>query len=231
MGGASGRLGATFAVLTRSIVGMERQSAEDHGKALWQTIHRTRDAASFAWYQATPTISIELIQSFGTGLAAPLIDVGGGSSLLVDQLLDAGYTDLTVLDISEEALAVAKKRSSVSVGAVEWIVADITEYSFARTYEIWHDRAAFHFLTDLDSQQRYVDQMHTHLRIGGIAIIATFAPDGPEQCSGLPVQRYSEDTLSESLGSQFRPLRFEREAHTTPQGRIQHFLYGCYQRQ
>jgi SAM-dependent methyltransferase len=176
-------------------------------------------------------MSIELILSLGADLNSPLIDVGGGSSQLIDRLLDAGYTDLTVLDISEEALGIAKERLSLSGDAVEWIAADVTQYSFARTYGVWHDRAAFHFLTDADGQQLYVDQMRASLRVGGVAIIATFSPDGPEQCSGLPVQRYSEEALSELLGDQFRPLRFEREVHTTPQGKVQHFLYGCYKRQ
>lgn len=220
-----------FAALTLTIVGMERQSSGIHGRAHWETVHGTGDPGSFSWYQASPAISIELIHSFEAGLDSPVIDVGGGSSLLVDHLLDAGHKDLTVLDISEEALAVAKRRLSASGDAVEWIEADVTRYSFTRTYEVWHDRAAFHFLTDSDGQERYVDQVLTGLRVGGLAIIATFAPDGPEQCSGLPVQRYSEETLNTLLGAQFRPLRFVREAHTTPQGKVQHFLYGCYERQ
>lgn len=224
-------LHARFARPTRTIIAMARESSGPHGRAHWQAVHKDRDAHSLTWYQANPTISLELIRTFGPGPASPVIDVGGGSSLLVDCLLGAGYTDLTVLDISDEALAVARKRLTVAGDAVDWIAADATYYSFARSYEIWHDRAAFHFLTDTEAQQRYLDQMRIGLRVGGIAIIATFSPDGPEQCSGLPVQRYSEETLSESLGDQFRPLRFKREAHATPQGKIQHFLYGCYKRQ
>ena len=209
---------------------MARQSSGARETAHWQTVHGTGEPDSFSWYQETPAISIELIRSFGAGFGSPVIDVGGGSSLLVDHLLQAGYTDLTVLDISQEALAVAKKRLSLSGDAVEWIAADVIQHPFARTYEVWHDRAAFHFLTDSDRQQRYVDQMRASLGVHGVAIVATFGPDGPEQCSGLPVQRYSEETLSEMLGDQFRPLRFEREAHTTPQGKVQHFLYGCFER-
>ena len=228
--GASDRVRATLGIGTRSIVDMELQSLGDHGRAHWQTVHKTRDPDSFAWFQVAPAISFELIESLGAGLGASVIDVGGGSSLLVDHLLGAGYADLTVLDISDEALAVAKQRLGVSGDAVEWIAADVTGYPFEHSYEVWHDRAAFHFLIDQGSQKRYVNQLHTSVRDGGIAIIATFAPDGPEQCSGLPVQRYSEETLSETLGSEFQPLRFESEAHATPQGGIQHFLYGCYQR-
>jgi len=224
-------VGCNVAAPTRTIVDMARQTSGAHERAHWQTVHKTRDPQSFAWYQETPSISIELILSFGADLNSPVIDIGGGSSLLVDHLLDAGYTDLTVLDISEQALAVAKKRLSLSGDAVEWIAADVTRHPFERTYEVWHDRAAFHFLTDADGQQRYVDQMRASLLVGGVAIVATFSPDGPEQCSGLPVQRYSEETLSELLGDGFRPLRFEREAHATPQGKVQHFVYGCYQRQ
>jgi SAM-dependent methyltransferase len=210
---------------------MARQSSGAHERTHWQTVHGTGEPDSFSWYQETPAISIELILSFRADLDSPVIDVGGGSSLLVDHLLDAGYTDLTVLDISEQALAVAKRRLSLSGDAVEWIAADVTRHPFERTYEVWHDRAAFHFLTDAVRQQRYVDQMRASLRVGGVAIVATFSPDGPEQCSGLPVQRYSEETLSELLGDGFRPLRFEREGHTTPQGKVQHFVYGCYERQ
>ena len=210
---------------------MARESSGTQGRTHWETVHKTRDPATFAWYQASPTISMDLIRSFGAGPRSAVIDIGGGSSALVDRLLEAGYTDLTVLDISEEALAIAKRRLASAGDAVEWIWEDILQYRFARSYGIWHDRAAFHFLTDPDRQQRYVDRLRANLQAGGVAIIATFSLDGPEQCSGLPVQRYSEETLSHTLGGEFQPLRFHREAHTTPHGKIQHFLYGCYERQ
>ena len=210
---------------------MTRESPGAQGRAHWETVHATRAPDSLSWYQANPMTSVDLIRSFGSDPNTAVIDIGGGSSLVVDHLLEAGYTDLTVLDISEKALEIAKTRLASASNAVQWVSDDILQYRFPRTYEIWHDRAAFHFLIDTGRQQRYIDRMRTSLQIGGVAIIATFAPDGPSECSGLPVQRYSEETLTDKLGSQFKPLRFDREAHDTPQGKTQHFLYGCYERQ
>jgi trans-aconitate methyltransferase len=158
------------------------------------------------------------------------VNIGGGSSVLVDRLLDEGYSDVTVLDVSATALALAQERLGSRSTSVTWIEADVIEHSFDRTFEVWHDRAVLHFLTDTASQNRYVDRLREAVAPGGYVIIAAFAPDGPETCSGLPVKRYSFDSLSHTLGVGFEAIGFEHETHRTPGGSEQQFLYGHFQR-
>ena len=196
----------------------------------WESIYNDRDHELVGWYQSDPGRSLRLIEASTFDAAAPIVNIGGGSSVLVDRLLDADYTDVTVLDLSATALALAQERLGRRTDAVHWIEGDVIEHDFDRVYAVWHDRAAFHFLIDPDNQQQYVQQMTKALAVGGHAIIATFGLDGPDICSGLPAQRYGPESLSSCLGSEFEPLRFEQETHQTPGGVTQEFLYGHFRK-
>ena len=195
----------------------------------WQKVYATRAPTEVSWYQPVPERSLALIRESGVPLDAALLDVGGGASTLVDQLLAAGYTDLTVLDISGTALAVAQNRLGAAAARVRWVEADITRFTPERRYTLWHDRAVFHFLVEPDRRQRYLDVLGTALAPGGHLILATFGPQGPTRCSGLPVQRYSAAELDALLAPRYRLVRSEIEDHLTPAGQPQQFLYGWWQ--
>lgn len=199
-------------------------------KAHWERVYRAKQPTETSWYQAEPLLSLELIGNTGAGPGDGLIDVGGGASLLVDHLLARGYRDVTVLDLSAEALRHARRRLGQGAQRVAWVVADVTEFVPTRTFAVWHDRAAFHFLTDPADRQRYVEVLEAALHPGGQAIIAAFAPDGPERCSGLDIVRYDAGTLGAVLGGKFRLLEERRESHRTPQGREQRFGFYRFQR-
>jgi SAM-dependent methyltransferase len=194
-------------------------------KRHWEEVYRSKPAVETSWYQAEPGTSLAMIRGAGAGPDQGLIDVGGGASLLVDHLLQLGFRDLTVLDLSAEALEQARRRLGASAQGIQWIVADITEYEPDRDFEVWHDRAAFHFLTDPSDRQRYVAVLRSALRPGGQAIIAAFAPDGPERCSGLEIVRYDADAIGAILGDAFHLLEERRETHRTPVGREQRFAF------
>lgn len=199
-------------------------------KEHWEGVYGSRPAEEMSWFQAKAATSLRLIRETGMGLHASVIDVGGGASILVDDLQAAGYDDLTVLDLSGAALEAAKHRlGSGNSGAIRWIEADITEVGLAAdAYDIWHDRAVFHFLTSQTDRRRYVETMRRAIRPGGWAIVATFAEEGPERCSGLPVVRYSPESLAAELGAPFVLRCAEHEAHTTPAGAVQQFLYAVF---
>jgi len=192
-------------------------------KQHWEGVYRSKSAVETSWYQAEPTLSLAMIHNAGPVSEQGLIDVGGGASLLVDHLLSRGYRDLTVLDLSVAALEQAQKRLGSGAALVEWVVADITEYVPARTFGLWHDRAAFHFLTDPDDRKRYVRVLRSALSPGGQAIIAAFAPDGPRRCSGLDIVRYDTVSISGVLGADFVLEEERRETHVTPTGGEQRF--------
>jgi SAM-dependent methyltransferase len=194
----------------------------------WETVYRNKASDEVSWFQPHAASSLRLIHDTGIGLDARIIDVGGGASVLVDNLLDTGYRHLTVLDLSESALAEARKRLGARASQVGWLAADITQASLpANAYDVWHDRAVFHFLTDPADRARYVQQVLHAVKPGGHVIVATFGPGGPLQCSGLDVVRYAPDTLHAEFGAPFRLLRHETEVHQTPAGREQEFVY-CY---
>ena len=163
---------------------------EENRQSHWQKTYSDRGEAGVSWFEQRPEVSLDLIARIGATAASSLIDIGGGASRLVDALLDAGWRSLAVLDISNVALDAARQRLGGAASQVDWIVADVTRWRPGRTYDIWHDRAAFHFLTDAADRDAYVERLTTAVKPGGHAIIATFAPDGPERCSGLPVMRY-----------------------------------------
>ena len=197
-------------------------------KQHWEKVYRTRSTDSVSWFQEHAELSTRLIRETGATPGSAIIDVGGGASILVDDLVSLGYENLTVLDISGSALSKAQERLGDAAPNVNWIEADVTAVRLPRhAYDIWHDRAVFHFLTRPEERQAYVQAIMHAVRPGGHVIIATFAEDGPQECSGLPAVRYSPDSLHGEFGSPFTLLGHEREEHHTPSGAVQKFLY-CY---
>lgn len=197
-------------------------------KQHWERVYQTKPATAVSWYQEHADQSLHLIAQTGVPRSGAIIDVGGGASTLVDDLLAAGYTALTVLDLSAAALQAARARLGARAAAVRWLEGDILEFELPEHgYDIWHDRAVFHFLTREEDRQAYVARVMRAVKPGGHVIVATFAEDGPTQCSGLPVMRYSPEALHGQFGPGFTLLRQEREAHHTPGGALQKFIY-CY---
>lgn len=196
----------------------------------WEQLWGQRDEQDVSWFQAQPRRSLELIREAAPQAHAPIIDVGGGASRLVDELLDSGYRDVSVLDVAPTSLDRARQRLGPRAAQVTWTVGDVLEVAFERAYAVWHDRAVFHFLTDPADQRRYVDQLAAAVASGGHVIIATFGTDGPTRCSGLPVQRYHPAELAAALGDDFDARRFVDEVHVTPTGAEQAFVYGLFQR-
>jgi SAM-dependent methyltransferase len=194
----------------------------------WNRIYSTQPTDAVSWFQQHATHSLRLIEHTHVPRSASIIDVGGGASTLVDDLLDAGYEHITVLDLSAAALEAARARLGARAEKVQWLVADITQVALPHhTYDLWHDRAVFHFLTTPEERQAYVRAVLHALKPGGHIIVATFAEDGPEKCSGLPVVRYSPDQLHAEFGEPFTLLEHEKEAHETPFGTVQQFTW-CY---
>jgi SAM-dependent methyltransferase len=192
----------------------------------WETIYRTKSALEVSWYQPEATVSRNLIRRVAPEFDAPIIDVGGGASPLVDGLLDAGYQHVAVLDIAGSALAVARRRLGERAAQVDWIESDLLTAPLASArYAVWHDRAVFHFLTDPSDRARYVAKVREAVQPWGYVLVASFAPDGPSRCSGLEVVRYSPDTMHAQFGEGFRLLDSVREDHHTPTGATQAFLY------
>jgi SAM-dependent methyltransferase len=196
----------------------------------WEAVYRGRAPELVTWYQEHPALSLSFIAATGLGSGAGVVDVGGGCSLLTDYLIDQGYTNITVLDLSSIAMGYARQRLGDRAEEVTWIEGDVLEYRFHTTFDVWHDRAVFHFLTDPADQERYVDSLNDAVPIGGHVIIATFGLDGPETCSGLPVQRYGPEMLRQTLGPGFETVGFQTEIHHAPTGVAQQFLYGHFQR-
>lgn len=199
-------------------------SNEDH----WAAIYRKHRVCELSWFQAEPTCSLALIDAAGLARSDPILDVGGGASLLVDHLLDRGYQDLTVLDLAAPALDAVRDRLGERDHAVTLVHTDVARFSPTRRYGLWHDRAVFHFLTAADDCRTYVRALTASLRPGGHAVIATFAPDGPPRCSGLEVVRYEPSVLAATLGPRFALVRVERELHVTPTGVVQPFQYSLF---
>lgn len=196
----------------------------------WENVYSTKDEQAVSWFQETPSPSTELLALAGASPSSSIIDVGGGASRLVDVLLEEGFADLTVLDLSATALAAAKARLGTRAKNVNWIVADATEWAPPRLYDVWHDRAAFHFLTAESEQQSYVARLRRGVREGGHTIIGTFALDGPEKCSGLPIMRHSAESLAALLGEGFELTDTRRHEHTAPSGARQAFQFSTFKR-
>lgn len=197
-------------------------------KEHWEHVYSTKATDSVSWFQERAEQSLRLIRETGVPLTASIIDVGGGASTLVDGLLQGGYSDITVLDLSGAALAASRSRLGARGQDVRWIEASITEVELpVHAYDVWHDRAVFHFLTSPEDRRKYVETVLRAVKPGGYVIVATFAEDGPTECSGLPVMRYSADELHAEFGAPFTLLRHEKERHHTPAGKTQNFVY-CY---
>jgi trans-aconitate methyltransferase len=196
----------------------------------WDNVYTQKAETTVSWYQPVPEFSLRLIRDNCETSAAPVIDVGGGVSTLIDGLIAAGHSDVTVLDVSRAALERAQARLGPGAQKADWIVADMTAWTPARTWAIWHDRAVFHFLTERPAQDAYIAALKKALPPGGVAIIATFALDGPERCSNLAVQRYSSASLAERLGDDFALTATDKETHVTPWGATQNFAYSVFSR-
>jgi ubiquinone/menaquinone biosynthesis C-methylase UbiE len=192
----------------------------------WQDVYARWADDAVAWYQARPAASLELIARTGAGPGARIVDVGGGASRLVDALLDAGHTRVAVLDVSDAALARARARLGARAGRVEWIAADVRTWAPDGPFDVWHDRAAFHFLARAEDRDAYRSTVLRAIPSGGHVIIATFASDGPERCSGLPVVRWEPAALAAELGPSFRLVESLREDHVTPAGKVQRFQFS-----
>lgn len=192
----------------------------------WETIYRTRNPTLVSWYQFEPRLSLDLVQRVASDPDAPIIDVGAGASMLVDRLLDAGYRDLTALDLAPSALAIAQIRLGARASRVTWVAASVLDVALRpAAYAVWHDRALFHFLTDPDERARYVAQVRRALRPGGHVVVASFGPSGPTRCSGLDVVRYSPEAMHAGFGAGFRLVESVAEEHRTPSGSTQAFTY------
>ena len=197
-------------------------------KQHWEKVYETKSADAVSWFQPHAESSLGFIHATGVGKDAAIIDVGGGASTLVDDLVAEGYGDLTVLDLSAAALGAARQRLGAQQDKVSWIEADIIEVELPENrYDVWHDRAVFHFLTSAEEREAYVRRVFQSVKPGGHVIVATFAEDGPEKCSGLPVRRYSPDGLHDEFGEAFALLKHQKEEHRTPSGSVQQFVY-CY---
>ncbi|MGQ0582485.1 MAG: class I SAM-dependent methyltransferase [Reyranella sp.] len=196
----------------------------------WEDVYTSKADTAVSWYQPHPERSLELIALAAPGREAAIIDIGGGASTLSDDMLAAGYTDFTVLDVAEAALVKSRDRLGSGAARICWIVADITQWTPPRVYDVWHDRAVFHFLTESAQQDAYMTALKAGSRPGSVIIIATFALDGPEKCSGLAVQRYSSATLSKRLGPSFSLTAEALETHKTPWGAEQRFQYSTFRR-
>lgn len=199
-------------------------------RAHWERVYEQRAPEAVSWFQEEPATSLALIERAGIARDEAILDVGGGASTLAGALLARGYTDVSVLDLSERALEHARARLGVRASEVTWLRADVTEVELDGHYRLWHDRAVFHFLTEERDRARYRALLHRALEPGGQAIVATFALDGPERCSGLPVVRYSPETLRDALGGDLSLEEAQAEEHVTPAGGVQRFVFCRFRR-
>jgi 2-polyprenyl-3-methyl-5-hydroxy-6-metoxy-1,4-benzoquinol methylase len=205
---------------------MEKFDRKKH----WEQIYQTKPINEVSWYQPTPQVSLDFINEFKVPVTAKIIDVGGGDSLFVDHLLNKGYEDITVLDISEAAIERAKKRLASRAEQVKWIVADAAMFQPTEQYDFWHDRAAFHFLTDEEEITNYLNTAQQHISASGILVIGTFSEKGPQKCSGIEIKQYSEYSMSERLKKFFEKIKCIEIDHKTPFDTIQNFLFCSFRK-
>ena len=195
----------------------------------WESVYETKNPDQVSWTQEVPKTSLDFIHSFGLTKKSKIIDIGGGDSKLVDYLIDEGYENITVLDISSKALQKAQNRLGDNAKKINWIVSDITEFEPATTYDIWHDRATFHFLTTTEQVSKYMKTARKS--VNGYLTIGTFSENGPTKCSGLDIKQYNEETLTKELNNGFDKIRCVTEDHLTPFNTIQNFLFCSFKRQ
>jgi 2-polyprenyl-3-methyl-5-hydroxy-6-metoxy-1,4-benzoquinol methylase len=223
----SGCVGASGKRLARRVVVVVKRDLKTH----WEKVYSAKPASGVSWYQSEPRLSLELIRAVAPTSGGRIIDVGGGASVLVDRLLDQPFVRIAVLDIAETALGKVRSRLGERGGRIEWIAADVTEIQDVGTFDVWHDRAVFHFLTDAADRRKYVDLARRTVPAGGHLIIASFAEDGPKQCSNLGVCRYNAESIVAELGAGFSLFQWARETHITPCNTSQAFLYAVFRRQ
>ena len=202
----------------------------DNLKEHWNTIYKTKQPSEVSWTQEVPAISLEFIRKNNVPKTARIIDIGGGDSKLVDFLLEEGYTDLSVLAISEAAVLRAKQRLGTGADKVKWIVSDVLDFKPVEKYDLWHDRAAFHFQTDPEKILKYLTILKN--AVNGMVIIGTFSVDGPKKCSGLEIKQYDENSMKEMFEkSGFKNIECKREDHHTPAGALQNFVFCSFKKQ
>jgi ubiquinone/menaquinone biosynthesis C-methylase UbiE len=205
---------------------MENLDRQKH----WETIYQTKELKDVSWYQPTPNTSLDFLKQFSVPKTAKIIDVGGGDSFLVDNLLDLGYIDISVLDISASSLERAKKRLGKRAEKVKWIVADAATFKPTEQYDFWHDRAAFHFLTQEDEIENYIDTIQRSITPTCILVIGTFSEQGPKKCSGIEIKQYSETTMTERLQQFFEKVKCIVVDHKTPFDTIQNFIFCSFKK-
>ncbi len=196
----------------------------------WENIYQTKELNEVSWFQPKPETSLNFFEEFAISSTAKIIDIGGGDSFLIDHLLLLGYIDITVLDISNSAIERAKKRLGSNAEKVKWIVSDIVDFEPTKSYDVWHDRAAFHFLTNKEDREKYVSIADKGLTNDGLLIVGTFSETGPLKCSGVEIQQYSEISLIEQMKSKFQKINCFTIDHTTPFNTIQNFLFCSFKK-
>ncbi|MGE5944408.1 MAG: class I SAM-dependent methyltransferase [Flavobacteriales bacterium] len=199
-------------------------------KKHWETIYQTKALSEVSWYEPTPETSLDFITQFKLPTTAKIIDIGGGDSFFVDHLLDKGYTDISVLDISEAAIERAKNRLGNRAKNVTWIVADAAKFQPTEQYDFWHDRAAFHFLTDEHDISNYIKTAQQHIKPMGVLVIGTFSEQGPTKCSGIEIKQYSENSMTERFKSVFEKIKCITLDHKTPFNTIQNFVFCSFKK-
>ncbi|APG59814.1 class I SAM-dependent methyltransferase [Christiangramia salexigens] len=199
-------------------------------KTHWEKIYDSKEFEETSWYQKKPQASLNIIESLGLSREAEIIDIGGGDSFLVDYLLELGYKNLSVLDISGKAIHRAKNRLGANSSEVNWIVENATELSTSKKFDLWHDRAAFHFLTEKDKVTAYKDRLKEALKPGGYLVLSTFSDQGPERCSGIQVQQYSREDMTALFEDDFEVIRVENLDHKTPWDATQNFTMGIFRK-
>lgn len=205
---------------------MENLNRKKH----WENIYQTKDLKEVSWYQPSPTTSLDFSRQLNISKTDKIIDVGGGDSFLVDHLLDLGYQDITVLDISSASLNRAKKRLGERAEKVKWIVEDVTTFKPTEQYDFWHDRAAFHFLTQEQEINKYIDTIQHSIKPGGVLVIGTFSELGPKKCSGLEIKQYSASSMADRLKKFFKNIKCITVDHYTPFGTIQNFIFCSFRK-
>ena len=199
-------------------------------KKHWENLYQTKDLKDVSWYQPTPTTSLDFLKQFNISITAKIIDIGGGDSFLVDHLLDLGYTDVTVLDISAASLDRAKQRLGDRATKVKWIVADAATFKPTEQYDFWHDRAAFHFLTQEEEITNYIDVIQKNIQPTGVLVIGTFSEQGPKKCSGIEIKQYSETSMTHRLKKFFEKVKCITVDHKTPFDTIQNFIFCSFKK-
>jgi 2-polyprenyl-3-methyl-5-hydroxy-6-metoxy-1,4-benzoquinol methylase len=199
-------------------------------KEHWENIYKTKQSKDVSWYQQSPETSLDFFSQFKIPKTAKIIDIGGGDSVLVDSLINLGYQDITVLDISENAIEKAKQRLGTKATQIKWIIEDVTKFKPTEKYDFWHDRAAFHFLTDEKEIEQYLKTAYEFINPGGILVIGAFSEQGPQKCSGIEIKQYSQRSMTEKLNPFFEKIKCITIDHKTPFDTIQNFVFCSFKK-